>query len=221
MIRAAAVLIAAWLAAAPASADWQARSWSRWEVSADGAEATVGIERIELQRLGLPDDAGWFGGELGRVVRFDADGARCAMSSAEPQASPPTLLVMRIRFRCARPVGSAVIRVRLLHGLAAQPLHHIAIVYRGHASEALLTPGNDTVSPTGSEVEQGMAEVLRAYLVLGFWHILEGTDHIAFLLCLLLAAPGIARRAWMATGFTLGHIITLSLSALEIGRAHV
>lgn len=77
----------------------------------------------------------------------------------------------------------------------------------------MLTPGSDTVSPSESNPDQGVAAVLATYSVLGFWHILDGTDHIAFLLCLLLAAPGFGRRVWMVTGFTLGHSVTLSLSA--------
>lgn len=218
MIRAAAVLAAFVLFAPCVLADWQARSWSRWDISDGGAEATVGIERIELQRLGLGDDAGWLGAELPRALQFSSGGLICAPSSIEPQASPATLLVMRMRFHCEGKVRAPEIRVRLLHGLTAQPLHHASIVYRGIASEALLTPGSDAVSPSESGPDQSVAAVLATYSILGFWHILEGTDHIAFLLCLLLAAPGIARRVWMATGFTLGHSVTLSLSALGLLR---
>jgi len=115
-------------------------------------------------------------------------------------------------------VRAPEIRVRLLHGLTAQPLHHASILYRGIASEALLTPGNDAVSPSESNPRESVHEVLTTYSILGFWHILEGMDHIAFLLCLLLAAPGFARRVWMATGFTFGHSVTLSLSALGLLR---
>ncbi len=45
----------------------------------------------------------------------------------------------------------------------------------------------------------------------GFIHILEGTDHVLFVLCLVLGATGIGALAWRITGFTLGHSITLSM----------
>ena len=218
MIRAAAFLAACILLVPCAVADWQARSWSRWDVSDGSAEATVGIERIELQRLGLGGDAAWLGAELPRALQFRSDGLICSPSSAEPRASPATLLVMRMRFDCKGQIRAPEIRVQLLHGLTAQPLHHASIRYRGVASEALLIPGNDTVSPSASNPDESLTAVLTTYSILGFWHILEGTDHIAFLLCLLLAAPGFARRVWMATGFTLGHSVTLSLSALGLLR---
>lgn len=201
-----------------ASADWQLRSWSRWDIGSDGAEAVVGIERIELQRLAVPDDAAWFSREASRSVQFASGAAPCALASTEPQASLPGLLVLRMHFRCPGAVDSPRIRVRLLADRTAQPLHYAAIHYRGHASEALLTRDDDTVVPPDAVPKPGVAAVLRTYTLLGFAHILEGLDHIAFLLCLLLAAPGFVRRAWMVTGFTIGHSITLSLSALGLLR---
>jgi len=58
VIRAAAFLAACILFVPCATADWQSRSWSRWDISDGGAEATVGIERIELQRLGVGNGCG-------------------------------------------------------------------------------------------------------------------------------------------------------------------
>ncbi|WP_177320024.1 HupE/UreJ family protein [Actinoplanes philippinensis] len=73
---------------------------------------------------------------------------------------------------------------------------------------------------------QGFLAMLR----LGGLHILEGTDHLLFLLILLLPAPLIARRGrwtgaagprrairrigWITLAFTLGHSVALVLSAL-------
>lgn len=67
---------------------------------------------------------------------------------------------------------------------------------------------------------------------LGMRHIAEGTDHLLFLLALLLPAPLLARRGrWagcvgigrcllrigqVVTAFTLGHSVTLALGALDV-----
>lgn len=201
-----------------ALADWQLRSWSRWEVTAEGAEVMVGVERIELQRLSVPDNADWFGGEIRRSVRFTSGNAECVLIGVEPQASLPSLLRVRAGFRCPGTLESPSIRVSLFGGLAPRPLHYASIRYQGQVSEALLAHGNDTLMLRERGGTPGALSVIRQYTWLGLVHILEGLDHITFLLCLLLAAPGLARRAWMVTGFTLGHSATLSLSALELLR---
>jgi hydrogenase/urease accessory protein HupE len=61
--------------------------------------------------------------------------------------------------------------------------------------------------------------VARDYLALGVRHILEGYDHLLFLVCLMLIA-GTGRRILITiTGFTIAHSLTLALSAL--GLVHV
>ena len=199
MIRTLLVLLALATIAPEALADWQTRSWSRWEIGSAGAEAVVGIEAIELQRLGLPDDAQWLSAELARTVGFRSAGADCPLDAAEPRASPQELRVVRLHFSCGQQVTAPSIRVRLLGDVASQPLHYATVLYSGRSVDALLTQCDDTVEPEGTSGVPGIAPVVREYVALGFAHILEGLDHIAFLLCLLLAASGLARRAWMGS----------------------
>ncbi|WP_424286598.1 HupE/UreJ family protein [Eudoraea sp.] len=60
--------------------------------------------------------------------------------------------------------------------------------------------------------------VARQYSILGIKHILEGWDHLLFLICLMLVA-GIGKKLWITiTGFTIAHSITLALSALDVVR---
>ena len=69
--------------------------------------------------------------------------------------------------------------------------------------------------------KESFGSVARDYLRLGVRHILEGYDHLLFLVCLLLIA-GTGRRILITiTGFTLAHSITLALSALGIVRIPV
>lgn len=65
-------------------------------------------------------------------------------------------------------------------------------------------------------VEQSFWEIAQSYIVLGFWHILEGPDHLLFLLALLLLVRRPRRLFWTATAFTLAHSITLCLTALDL-----
>jgi len=52
----------------------------------------------------------------------------------------------------------------------------------------------------------------------GGWRLPDGLDHILFLIALLLAGGTLLQLAAIATGFTLGHSITLALSALGVVR---
>jgi hypothetical protein len=48
----------------------------------------------------------------------------------------------------------------------------------------------------------------------GIWHILEGLDHVLFVLCLTIGATTIGALLWRVTGFTLGHTVTLIAGSL-------
>jgi hypothetical protein len=102
----------------------------------------------------------------------------------------------------------------------------------------LLSP--DTPQDVGMAAESppsGRWAALRAYFSLGMHHLLEGFDHLAFLLALVLplqlvlgfragraSASAKAGSAWWAllrtaTAFTLGHSITLVLATLGVTQA--
>lgn len=59
-----------------------------------------------------------------------------------------------------------------------------------------------------------LTSVLGQYGRLGVEHILEGIDHLAFVLALLLLVTGRARLLGTITAFTLGHSVTLALAVL-------
>lgn len=63
---------------------------------------------------------------------------------------------------------------------------------------------------------QGVGAVLGTFVPAGVQHILIGPDHILFLVGLLLLGGTAARLGLIATAFTLGHSVTLSLAALDV-----
>lgn len=66
---------------------------------------------------------------------------------------------------------------------------------------------------------QGRWEVVRRFVFAGEDHILEGSDHILFLLGLLLMGGSLWRLLTIVSAFTIGHSITLSLAALGVVQA--
>jgi len=115
---------------------------------------------------------------------------------ADPAGTP-----LQIRYPLFNPSVSALVRISRLSG----------------ETHSLLA------SPKQTEVfipaVESFGSVARDYLTLGVEHILEGYDHLLFLVCLMLIA-GTGRRILITiTGFTIAHSITLALSAL--GVVHV
>lgn len=62
------------------------------------------------------------------------------------------------------------------------------------------------------------AAVAFEYVRLGVTHILEGADHLAFVLGLMLLVPDRRRLVWTITAFTVGHSITLVLATFDLVR---
>ena len=61
------------------------------------------------------------------------------------------------------------------------------------------------------EVSRSALQAAWTFVTEGVRHILEGTDHVLFVLCLVLGAATLGVLAWRVTGFTIGHSVTLTL----------
>ncbi len=64
--------------------------------------------------------------------------------------------------------------------------------------------------------EESRSQVAGQYTVLGIQHILEGWDHLLFLVCLIMVAGTGRKMLITITGFTIAHSITLVLSTLGL-----
>ena len=60
-------------------------------------------------------------------------------------------------------------------------------------------------------VTRSVIDAVVTFIKEGVKHILEGLDHVLFVICLVLGAMHIRPLFWRVTGFTIGHSITLSL----------
>jgi hypothetical protein len=86
----------------------------------------------------------------------------------------------------------------------------------GTAHSAILRPSAPTwVVPARAS----KGEVALSYWRMGVEHILEGIDHLLFLLALLLIVTGFGKLLKTVTAFTLAH--SLTLAAATLGVVHV
>src|SRR5262249_36069010 len=65
-------------------------------------------------------------------------------------------------------------------------------------------------------LDPGWAQAARRFVILGFFHILEGADHLLFLLCLIIPFRRIRALVPIVTAFTVAHSITLIASAFDV-----
>ncbi len=85
----------------------------------------------------------------------------------------------------------------------------------GQSHVYTLTSAQPSVELYGSaDDRRGLAEIFRAYTVLGVQHILSGVDHLLFVLSLLFLVGFRRRLVGTISAFTLAHSITLACSVL-------
>ena len=124
-------------------------------------------------------------------------------------------LVDELSLQCQHSLAGQTLRVFGLLELELSMLVQIQLSDPEHTPlvRALLSPAQPSlIIPR----RVGPLEVFMDYLGLGVTHLLGGPDHILFVLGLLLLVRTLRARLLALTSFTLGHSITLCLSALSI-----
>lgn len=241
-----AVLAALWIAL-PAAAHKPSDGYLTIEHRGAVLEASVDLALRDLETaIGLDEDSNgeitW--GEVKRKrsdlesyvlgrLRFSAGGERCTFEPVGLQAiehSDGTYAVVRLAGRCAVDAPVLVVDYRLMFDTDAT--HRGLVRYvapDGATKSVVLTAGSPAVSLSANT---GLLQQAIAYVTQGTHHILQGIDHLLFLLSLLLPSVLIRRDGrWQAaasfrgplvdaakvvTAFTLAHSITLSAAVLGI-----
>ena len=86
-----------------------------------------------------------------------------------------------------------------------------------------LPPGGETRAfefhgnPGQVHLDPSWHQAALRFVVSGFWHILEGTDHLLFILCLVIPFRRFGPLVLVVTAFTVAHSITLISAAFGLG----
>lgn len=107
----------------------------------------------------------------------------------------------------AFPVRSATSRFAVKPGFADLGERVETVLH--YAGRVFLLPGDQEAFP----LEPGWWEASLRFVRMGFFHILEGTDHLLFLLCLVIPLRRFGPLVWVVTAFTVAHSVTLVASA--------
>jgi hypothetical protein len=178
---------------------------------------------------------------IARHLRIEADGRRCLPGALDfvPPSPPRLSTTYNIAFTCDAPIG----RLRITDdsfdfiGRGAHVLLRVSVQGReeplaaallladeARSAELDVRPGGRLGAQDASEAGAGPPGTTSAgsapggpmeFLPLGIQHILEGWDHLLFLLVLVLPGGSLGNLVRIVTAFTLAHSLTLAAAALE------
>ena len=198
-----ALVVLASLVAGPARA--HALRLSTGEVSVVGRRVrdVLQFARAELEVL-RPD-------EIAATIQVSSDGAPCVLAGSSVAPAQEDGIAVTAHWDCPRAPG----RLRMFLGFLNR-------LPEGHLHVALLRLPGVTVQRTARasapvlEVEaqpEAWAGAGR-FLRLGAEHIFQGTDHIAFLIGVLLLGGSFRQLVGIVSAFTVAHSLTLALATL-------
>lgn len=211
--------------ASPASAD---RGDGAQRDFRPGAPALAGEDPLRMAAL------------IARKLRIEADGERCVAGAAdfEPPTPPRQSPTFNVEFFCPRPVKVLRLTDDLFDVLGQGSHTLLRVTAEGRdepvASAVLLADesrvgqfeigqsvadedgasGADRPQSVDASADHATPSVL-GFLPLGVRHILEGWDHLLFLLALVLPGGSLGSLVRIVTAFTIAHSITLAAAALD------
>ncbi len=203
------------LCCAPALAHQQSLSYSHWQETDSGLRLVLRHAALDLNRAGLhPAESDYLERSsryLSARVEPGRGGSPCRLQEASSRHWSEGWVATEMDWRCE---GSGDWQLHLDGVFDLAPNHSNLARWRGldgrEASYVFTENRRDWVLDT----PRSLAGFSR-YLLLGIEHILLGWDHLAFLLALLLLVRRGRDLAWLVTGFTVAHSLTLIAASLQ------
>lgn len=207
------LLLLALLPAGTAGAHSRSVSYSTWTLEGPELRMQLRLPPVELNRAGFdpqdPQLPAQLAARLDGEFRVSTAGGDCRLLQATGQRSGEGLL-LDAHWRC--PQRPQSLRSQFLRDRIPGHLHLLQLREGGRISGPwALGPGQPQIALPVATAPA--APQFGRYVGLGAGHILAGWDHLAYLLVVLLGAPGLVALAWRITGFTMGHSLTLLLAS--------
>ena len=161
---------------------------------------------------------------IARHLRIEADGRPCAAGAADfvPPSPPRLSTTYNIEYRCNSPIGRLHVADDSFDviGRGTHTLLRVNVEGREEPVSPVVLLGDETRSAVfdlGTPARTGAERAPRGavgFLPLGIQHILEGWDHLLFLLALVLPGGSLGNLIRIVTAFTVAHSLTLAAAVL-------
>ena len=140
--------------------------------------------------------------------------APCASRMETPRAAEQYVLIT-LTWTCGMSSSPLTYRSRIFQEFDPAARQVVLVVQEGRSQQALLDARNSELTLTATPP---VWRVITRYVYAGIEHIFIGSDHIAFLVGLILWARRALPLLKAVTAFTLAHSVTLALAALDLIR---
>lgn len=217
-------MFGAFLAAGPASAHTRSESHGAWLVDGRAVHLSFAISDVEAQRIvkngTRPSDAALIAYLRGKE-RVTAGEQPCrAVSPPRPTAAAAGYRRIEFSFQCPSAVG-IVLHSEAFFDLVPTHVNMAQIqTADGTFAEQLLTRDSTTVEMDGASGQGLESAGFLEFVRMGIMHIFTGIDHMSFLVGLVLISRRFRDLAFVVTGFTIRHSLTLALAVTGIIRPH-
>ncbi len=170
---------------------------------AEGEPLDATVEKVHVYRVGTQPD----------FATLDEARAAFAAGPAVPEAAKPlyvgdAVVDIILRYRVGAPIHSYSISSTLDPGLPGQENTANLILDYGPEGTKVFRARGLLAEPV--IISRSAISAIVTFIKEGFRHILDGLDHVLFVLCLVLGATALRSLIWRVTGFTIGHSVTLS-----------
>ncbi len=200
----------------PAFAHTKSQSFSSWQVDGSRADVIFAVDARRVTQLAqLYDDPmpleALLAAHLEETISLRQAGAPCPQTGLRITDKDAATLRVRINFLCPQTIDdNDSVRITAFHTVSATHLHiaRVTIGEDDNGREYLL---NETTPGFSVQLQSGPRDIV-GFIWLGFFHVLSGLDHLAFLAALALVARTRRRAILCVTGFTVGHSLTLALA---------
>ena len=209
-------------------AHYFSESFSKWNISKQDIQVNFNLLELEATRILKIDkyqkllsnnlsENEIFKIYLEKNLFVESEGMGCDLKDDTKILSSKTgYLRIELNYKCPFSSNIKIVNNALFYLIDSHI--HIARIYRNNSillEKALFF--NDQSIHINEEVkEKKIFEQFSNFMHSGFNHIIGGYDHLIFVLGLLLLINNFKLLFLAITGFTIGHSITLALTALEI-----
>jgi hypothetical protein len=211
--------------AGPALAHTKSETHTVWQIVGKTVHLTFTMPTVEANRLAvngaLPPPNSHITEYLTAHMAVTAKGGTCpATGPARAVAATEQFRRFEMSFQCPTVDGLQ------LHSSAFFELvpSHVTFAQietdKGEFVEQLFTRDQQAVAASATAGGELASASFFKYVQLGIMHIFTGVDHMSFLLGLVLISRRVRDLAFVITGFTLGHSVTLALAVTGIIRPH-